>query len=194
MWRENDVLSVEGESIAPTEPTEKKGKYAHFTNMGGYVFFDDSKVTYNKSTKSNYRNADDKTTYDFAEIVINHGVGDGALNSSYAYAYLPTMTENETAGYSANPDTEILLLTEKAHAVYEKNLGILAINFFEAGVFEGKGYSIEAKTVCSVMIRDNVLYVSDPTCSLDAVELNINGKEISVNTKDTFGKTFTISL
>lgn len=198
MWRENDTLTVGGKTLTPTAETEISAKYAHFTNMGGYVFLDENKVTYNKTTRGNYRNKDDKTTYDFAEIVIHHGVGDGTLNGSYAYAYLPTKTVQETAEYSKNPDFEIVQLNEKAHALYEKKLGIFAANFFEADTVKcvsiAPAIEISAKTPCSIMIKDGVLYVSDPTGELDEIELTVNGKKFSFNTKDTCGKTFSVNL
>jgi hypothetical protein len=173
---------------------EISGKYAHFTGIGGYVFFDDNKVKYKKATHNNLFKPEDTQTYVFLEIVMHHGIGDEKLNGAYAYAYLPASSEEKTASYSKNPDIEILSLTKNVHAVYEKNLGILAVNFFDADKFEGKGYSIEAKTVSSLMIENGTLYLSDPTGKLDFVELTVNGKSISQKTSDTYGKTYLIPL
>jgi hyaluronate lyase len=193
-WLEGESLSVEGKAYSPAEETEISGKYAHFTGIGGYVFFDDNKVKYKKATHNNLFKAEDTQTYDFLEIVMHHGIGDEKLNGAYAYAYLPASSEEKTASYSKNPDIEILSLTKNVHAVYEKNLGILAVNFFDADKFEGKGYSIEAKTVSSLMIENGTLYLSDPTGKLDFVELTVNGKSISQKTSDTYGKTYLIPL
>jgi hyaluronate lyase len=193
-WLEGESLSVGGKAYTPTEETEISGKYAHFTGIGGYVFFDDNKVKYKKATHNNLFKPEDTQTYDFLEIVMHHGIGDEKLNGAYAYAYLPASSEEKTASYSKNPDIEILSLTKNVHAVYEKNLGILAVNFFDADKFNSNGYSIEAKTVCSVMIRDNVLYVSDPTGKLDFVELVVNGKTVSQKTSDSYGKTYQFTL
>lgn len=197
-WREGDVLTVGGSPCVPTEKTEMGAKYAHFTNMGGYVFLDGSKVTVKKAANGNCRKADDERKFDFLEMLIEHGMGDESLNASYAYAYLPEQSNEETAKYAENPDTEILCVTETAHAVYEKTLDILAVNFFEAGKISVKGFDIEAKTVCSLMIADGKIYVSDPTGRLDTVKLTVtaNGKtkDIEANTADTAGKTFVFGI
>ncbi len=197
-WREGDALNVDGNVVTPTEKTEMGASYAYFTNMGGYVFFDKNTLTFKKASNGNCRKADDERKFDFLEILIEHGIGDDDLNGFYAYAYLPEQSAKETARYAENPDVEILSVTETAHAVYEKTLDMLAVNFFEAGKINVKGFDIETESVCSLIIKDGKVYVSDPTGRLDTINLSItvNGKstEISANTANTAGKTFVFDI
>jgi hyaluronate lyase len=193
LWREGDALTVNGKELIPTEKTSLSAKNAHFTNMGGYVFFDESDLSFEKTVKSNHRNASDTSTRDFLEIVIDHGVGDGKLNGTYAYAYLPTASSVETSSYSDAPDVTVVANTEKVHAVYEKTLDILAINFFEADTVSYGNTTVSATSPLSIMINGNDINVSDPTKKLDVLKFSINGKEYSVTDPDTLAKTFTLN-
>ncbi len=198
LWHENDRLSIDGKELTEGKITVKDPRYAHFTNMGGYVFLDTCELSFEKATHGNHRKADDEKTYDFAEILVKHGKGNESLNGSYAYAYLPEASEEETAKYSASPDVEILCASEKSHAVYEKALGIFAVNFFEADTVKcdliAPAIEISAKTPCMVMICDGKAYLSDPTSSQTAVELAVNGKEFKIDTSEKNGKTFSFKL
>lgn len=194
LWSEGDTLTVGKKEITPTEKTEISEKYAHFSGIGGYVFLDENKITVNKATRGHNFNENDEKKFDFLEIVIHHGVGNENLNGSYSYAYLPAQSAEETANYLTNPDIEIIKNTEKTHAVYEKKLGILAINFFDADTTEAQGYKIEAKTLCTLMIENGVLYVSDPTGRLNNVELTVNGKEYVIDTSEKHGNTIKLLI
>jgi hypothetical protein len=83
--------------------------------------------------------------------------------------------------------------TEKVHAVYEKTLDILAINFFEADTVSYGNTTVSATSPLSIMINGNDINVSDPTKKLDVLKFSINGKEYSVTDPDTLAKTFTLN-
>jgi hyaluronate lyase len=207
IWREGDVFTVGNESVEPilNAETTLSDRVMHFTNMGGYVILKDygAALKYVKTYKSGdgngYMNSSEATQKrSFLEIVLDHGVGNtssGKLDSNkYFYAYLPEASTEETAKYSASPDVEILLANENAHAVYEKSLGIFAINFFDCDTVKIGDYTVSAKTPCAAMIRNDKIFISDPTCMQKTLELTVNGKTFTANTEGTFGKTFSFEL
>ena len=177
LWREEDVLSVNGSSVSQKDvETESPVRTMHFTNMGGYVFLDDTSVIYQKATNTLQDGSSNTDTRDFLEISISHGTGNGSLNGRYSYVYLPEASVSETENYD---DVVILKRNQRGHAVLEKTLGIVAGVFFEHNVKdtievqeEYAQYTavtnIEANTECAIMVSkgENGQYhisVSDPT-------------------------------
>ncbi len=198
LWTENDVFTAEGKALVPNEKTELDAKYAHFTNMGGYVFLDGEKLSAKKSTCKNFRNENDESTADFLELCIEHGTGNESLNGSYAYAYLPTASAENTAKYSECPDVKIISLTDTVHAVYKEKLDIWAVNFYAGGTVKLGALTVKAESPCCVMISGSTLAVCDPTKYQQEIALTVsaNGKEtaIKANTADSMGKTFVFSI
>ena len=195
LWRDGDVLSVNGSAVtAPsTTETEIDARTMHFTNMGGYVFLESNKtVLYSKAT-SPYNNARKDTelsdTRDFLEISLSHGSGN-VTNGKYAYVYLPEATVQETEDYN---DIQILLLGDTTHAVLEKKLGIVGCVFFEdfgdgVTLTDCEDYTavsgIEADTPCILMVSkgENGEYnisVSDPTQTYSNIKFYITIDGIS---------------
>ncbi len=205
IWREGDVFTVGSTPIiAPaTEKTPVSDRAMHFTNMGGYVLLDDSKVIYKKAT-GKYNGTLEKPPQaaldgqcDFLELYISHGIGDenGKIaNDTYAYAYLPMMSASETVEYEKSPDVMIVHQSEKAHAVYKKSLDILSAVFYEADTVRTEKLTVQALDPCVLMINGGEVAISDPTQSLDKVAIVINGKSYEVNTRDSKGKTVNIKI
>ncbi len=194
LWRSNDVLSVNGVSIAPvTLQTTTDTRTMHFTNMGGYVFLGNHTVSYKKATNMPYGSDPDSgaDTRDFLEVTIEHGIGNSSLDGRYAYVYLPEATLEETNTYNANPDVEILHRSDTTHAVLEKKLGIVGCVFFEdfSDAVEVDNEStavsyIESETPCAVMISKNAdgsytVSVSDPTQTYSSLKFYITIDGIS---------------
>jgi len=107
----------------------------------------------------------------FFELWLSHG--EKPQGACYAYVMLPGRSAEETAGYSADPDVEILACTKQLHAVKEKRLGITAIVFWEAGSYGG----ITVDKPCIVMAREADgrlrLAVSEPTQKAQTVQMKI---------------------
>ena len=223
-WGENDVLSVNGSAVtAPVTPqTTLDARTMHFTNMGGYVFlryndndakcYDGALLRYQKASHNPYHECGtsqfDITPHlsiykDFLEITLDHGVGDGSIEASrYAYAYLPTKTAAETEEYYANPDVQLLSYSENVHAVVEKELKIIAFNYFVEGSEEKIDCSalgsvtpvteISADTPCSVMIStaengEINISAADPTHTYSqiVIYLEIDGLSEVVSKDDS---------
>ena len=206
-WRPagETITLIKSDTVTPitapeTVETTLEERALHFTNMGGYVILKDygASLIYKKASNSyngttGYTDEELpnnlKTNREFFELYISHGVGDknGSPQSTrYYYAYLPEATVEQTQEYSNNPDVELLNIN-KAHAVLEKKLGIVAANFFENTTVsvptEYAQYtgvkSITAQTICSVMVEKGedggyIISVADPTRALDGMDLTVN--------------------
>jgi hyaluronate lyase len=180
IWRENDVLHIDGvlqSNVTATE-TEINARTMHFTNMGGYVFLRSDGKSNNDNNVIKYRKNNG-----FFELIFDHGKGNtsnGALvNNKYAYSYLPEATSEETELYAADPDAFLIAYQPTTHAVLEKKLGIVAANFFEDGTNAAvliKGTNtqytalteLEAETPASIIVSkgengEYVISISDPT-------------------------------
>ena len=228
-------LTYLGKPYAPSDgpsipQTTVDARTMHFSNMGGYVFLraksgvsgdgDGNVIRYAKATNNPYATVGDptlseaqfKSTQDFLEIVIDHSEvtknGDAA---KYAYVYLPEATVQETEDYYAKyitgeGDIDILARNDSVHSVIEKNLKIIACNFFVEG-----GTAIEdieqdcmavteisSQTPCSLMITKNAdgsysVAISDPTQTYSSLTLSIVIEGISEVTSTDAGVSATIS-
>jgi hypothetical protein len=172
--------------------------------MGGYVILKSNgaqlsyaKVenAYNKTNGYNGKPLPEiqTGTREFFELYLNHGIGDSLTgtikNDSYYYAYLPDSTVEETMSYSANPDVALICCDSNVHAVLEKNLGIVAANFFTGKCDDivkiDPAYSnitavesINAETPACVMISKDggdkyIISVSDPTGTYSRTDLTV---------------------
>jgi hyaluronate lyase len=191
LWRDSDVLSIGGTAVdepAKIETTVTE-RTMHFTNMGGYVFLGNTvgKVSYSKVKNGPVTNfgpssinpANYPISRDFLEITISHGKSNTATGNvgygKYSYLYLPEASAEETEIYAQNMDVEIITMQDNTHAVFEKKLGIVALNFFkeyESAVIINKDgtavKSVESETPSSIMITacengEYIISISDPT-------------------------------
>ncbi len=183
IWRNSDVLTVNGSalSLASGDTKTETVKNMHFTNMGGYVFFDDTVITYGKAENSGQTQPNKTNT--FFEATYSHG--SKPSNGSYSFIYLPNATAEETAAYSANKDVTILEVSDKVHVVKENTLGITGYVFYEKGSSNG----VTANVPCAVMITDKdgkvEISVSDPTHLLQNISLTVDlGRSLSVKSAD----------
>ncbi len=216
-WREGDVLTINGlEALPEAILTEvEDAKTMHFTNMGGYVFLENT-------AKVNCAKAEG--TQDFLQITLEHGKGEEGLNGGYAYAYLPEATIQETEEYNQNSDILILQRNQDIHAVLEKSLGALGAVFFNAGTLTNtNGISIVSSITtdggCTIIITKNAdgstkISVSDPTHlrenmqitltttanhiirSDEGVTTSINNGTVTlnINSKGSLGKTYEVVI
>ncbi len=172
IWRKDDVLSVNGKEIAFDGCGCATAKTMHFSNMGGYVFFEPISVKYNKNTGST----------SFLELWIEHG--NKPVNEKYAYIYLPETSVSETTNYSSNPDVQILTQTDTIHVVKETKLGITGYAFYDKG--EANGVKVSDR--CAVMVEENdgeyIISASDPSHLIVDLEIELDLPVSQVVSKD----------
>ncbi len=168
-WRSGDKFTING-SEASLSNYNAIVKNMHFTNMGGYVFFEDTKVEYNKTSES------------YLELWIEHGKKPS--KAQYAYVYLPEATVAETTSYSANPDVQILTQTDNVHVVKETKLGITGYAFYFAG--SANGVSVSSR--CALMVQEKngeyIVTVSDPSQELSTLNVTLELPVSQVVSKD----------
>ena len=201
LWRENDIFSLDGEEVPIGDVfTDTNAKSAHFTNMGGYVFLDSGDVKYRKVTNTGQKQGDALVnpiateSATFLELVIDHGIGNGQLDGSYAYAYLPTATAQETAEYSLLPKISVVKHTDTVHAVAKPSLDALFAVFFEADSVLYGDIKISADAPCTVAVVGNTLYASDPTQTLDKFTVTVSKKNYTVDAASLSGRTAKLPL
>ncbi len=183
IWRGSDILTVNGSalSLANGATRTEAVKTMHFTNMGGYVFADDTVITYGKAKNSGQVQTGKSNT--FFEATYSHG--NTPDDGTYTFIYLPEATATETEAYSNNKDVTILTVTDKVHVVKENKLGVTGYVFFERGSANG----VNAETPCMLMITDKdgevKISVSDPTHLLENIKLTVDlGRSLSVKSAD----------
>ncbi len=149
----------------------KDAKWVHLEKVGGYYFPEGGNLfaRYTKNTDS------------FFELWLNHGVN--PQGETYAYVMMPSKSADEVKAYSDNPDIEVLENTPSLQVVKEKNLGITAMVFWEAG--EYNGISVNEPMMVMVEEKDGRynVSVSDPTHKLTSGRI-VLPKRFEVQTND----------
>ncbi|MBC8570614.1 polysaccharide lyase family 8 super-sandwich domain-containing protein [Zongyangia hominis] len=149
--------------------------------------------------------------------------GANPTDAGYSYVMLPGKSDAETASYASSSDIEILQRDEKAHAVYEKTLGTLGVNFWQndGGILDVNGVKnyVSSDSAASIMVseNDNVMDVSISDATQEnkgaiTVEINRAAKgvlemdegvelvqsspsiKLKVNVKNSAGKSFHVKL
>lgn len=113
--------------------------------------------------------------------------GKAPQQAEYAYVLLPNFSAQNLAAYVAKPDIQILQNTPQVQAVIEKNLGILAANFWEDQVATVDYLSSAQKAAVLVQIKDRQMHISvaDPTQENQGViELSVQKKISAVISHD----------
>ncbi len=155
-WRDNDKLTSGGSEINAELSCNITTNNLHFTNMGGYVFFENTNVEYCKNNS-------------YLEIWLNHGKNPN--KAKYSYVYLPEAAAEETTAYASSPDVEILTQTDSIHVVRENKLGITGYAFYKKGASNG----VTVSDRCAVMVAENdgeyTISVSDPTHLVESLEI-----------------------
>lgn len=150
------------------------------TDNIGYYFPESSDVSFKKETRTgswneiNNGGSNDEIIKNYLSIAIEHGVN--PTEGQYSYVLLPNKTQAEVSTYADKSDIEIISNTDKAHAVYEKSLKMLGINFFEETTVK----NVTATDKASVMIhekgQDYTIALSDPTHKKDSITLYLDGE------------------
>jgi hyaluronate lyase len=169
----NDTLNINGNEI--TQETKIDGaKWAHLSGEAknsdiGYYFPFGQTINAMLETRSgSWRELAQSGTADiytetYSTTWFDHGVNPS--DEKYAYVILPGKSSDETISYAESPDIEVVSDTPSVHAVYEKNLNILGVNFFENKTSSAGGVTSSRQS--SVIVKKDggiiTAAVSDPT-------------------------------
>ncbi len=117
-----------------------------------------------------------ESTQNYLEMWFDHGKN--PTNGSYSYVLLPETGKEETENYAKAPQVTVLANTSAAQAVYQKELGITGINFWEDK--ETTVGEVTCDSQASVMMQEGKdgrlrVAVSDPTMkNKGTITLKIN--------------------
>ncbi|MGG1519053.1 polysaccharide lyase family 8 super-sandwich domain-containing protein [Paenibacillus oryzisoli] len=139
-----------------------------------------------------YNVDEDVQSANYLTMWIDHG--SKPVNESYAYVLLPEMTEEQVENYADSSDIEIIRQDNNVHAVYEKTLHTLGVNFWQDG-----NQSIDAMGVkdyvtvdkaASMMIKEDdhklSFALSDTTKrNSGTITVDINRAAVGVISKDS---------
>ncbi len=136
-------------------------------------------------------------TRNFLTLWFDHGANLLSPGASFAYAVLPNKTAAQTAAYQQSPDIEIVANTASVQAVQEKNLRVLAANFWNATpAAPGSVAGLTADRPCSVSLRYRdglaVLGVSDPTQTLASTSPLILELPVGASARVSSDSAFTV--
>jgi hyaluronate lyase len=123
-------------------------------------------------------------TANYLTLYFDHGVN--PKDASYGYVILPNKSAEQVKNYSVAPDVTILENSREAQGVYEKNLRITGVNFWNDT--EKTVGPITSDRKSSVMIQETetelCVSVSDPTKRGSTVTIQIDRKASKYWTQD----------
>ncbi|KAK6533280.1 hypothetical protein TWF694_002232 [Orbilia ellipsospora] len=158
--------------IKPWQVTRENASWAYLDSFGGYVFLDDEPITFKHEKRKarwtdinqypDYLRYNSEITREYLTIYRNHGID--PTNGTYAYALLPSASEEDTSKFAISPPINITHNTMKLQAIQFNNTHMA--NFWSGGTI---GH-LTAVTPCSITwgftgVEDKYLTISisDPT-------------------------------
>ena len=171
------VDGVEQEVTFDTESTLNNSNWLWLEDVEGFVLLDNTSLD---------------ITRDYTEggvyFRMSASHGDNPANAGYAYVQLPLATKDETLAFANSNTVTVLQSDTKAHAVYDKETGLLGANIFEADVtIDG----ITFHTPCSVIVDETngKMYISNPNREHDLISItlpedwsNVAGEDLVTDT------------
>ena len=171
------VDGVEQEVTFDTESTLNNPNWLWLEDVEGFVLLDNTSLD---------------ITRDYTEggvyFRMSASHGDNPANAGYAYVQLPLATKDETLAFANSNTVTVLQSDTKAHAVYDKETGLLGANIFEADVtIDG----ITFHTPCSVIVDETngKMYISNPNREHDLISItlpedwsNVAGEDLVTDT------------
>lgn len=161
-------------------------EWAHLEGNGtssgtGYYFPEEgtsirARRARNTGNWSDIGTTEGESTQNYLEMWFDHGKN--PTNGSYSYVLLPETGKEETENYAKAPQVTVLANTSAAQAVYQKELGITGINFWEDK--ETTVGEVTCDSQASVMMQEGKdgrlrVAVSDPTMkNKGTITLKIN--------------------
>lgn len=171
--------NVEGSNIGVYFPKETKIGAVRNTRTGKWTDLGSYNVDENVQSAN------------YITMWIEHG--SKPVNESYAYVLLPGRTAEQVENYADSSDIEIIRQDNNVHAVYEKTLHTLGVNFWQDGdqsidAMGVKDY-LSVDKASSIMVKedDNILSfaLSDTTKRSGTITVDINRAAVGVISKDS---------
>ncbi len=107
------------------------------------------------------------------------------IDQTYAYVLLPGKSEDQLKQYVKKPQINIIRNDKQVHAVIEKTLNLLGINFWTDGSKTVEGITCNKAAAILVLQEKSKLYfsISDPTHVQKTIEvtLNVRGTAVMIN-------------
>ncbi|WP_052352979.1 polysaccharide lyase 8 family protein [Neobacillus dielmonensis] len=149
--------------------------------------------TDNWSTSNKYPKFTDSTEITKNYVTLWEDHGKNPVNGTYEYVLLPNKTSSAVTDYATNPDITVLENSADVQAVQEKNLNIVAANFWndktKSVQVNGKDFiTSDKKASVMVMQTGNELEiaVSDPTqANKGTINLEVNNPAAYVISADS---------
>ena len=202
--KDNNKLTIDGENRLWTKDTisTSVSKWALIdgnvpgSNIGIY-FPKGAKLGLTRETRTgkwtdlgSYNVDETVQSADYLTMWIDHDAK--PQNADYAYVLLPGMETAQVDSYANSADIEILRQDNDVHAVYEKTLNILGVNFWRDAEqsIDAMGVNdyLSVNKAASVMVSedDNTLSlaISDSTKRTGIITVNINRAATGVVSKD----------
>ncbi|WP_193774709.1 polysaccharide lyase family 8 super-sandwich domain-containing protein [Vallitalea guaymasensis] len=221
----DEILTVDGQEVSSTLGwnNNEKTNWAHLQGKVkgsdiGYYFPNKPRINMLREARTgswneiNVGGSSDVITRNYLTMWFNHGAN--PQNATYEYVILPNKTKEEVSSYSNKPEIEILANNNKVQSVKEKELNIIAVNFWTDEVNEID--IIKADKKASIIMKEAEDFIevsiSDPTMENEGiinveidkqvteevlhneriiVDENSPTIRFSVNVKDAKGKPFT---
>ena len=123
---------------------------------------------------------------DYFTAWISHGVR--PEEQSYAYVLLPGKSITETEQYAKKSSVQIIRQDDQVHAVKEKSLNIIGINYWTNGHKTVEGITCDKAAAIMVQQAKGKLFfsIADPThAQVQAIQVELNVKGISMITHDS---------
>lgn len=172
-------------------------------NNNGYLFIDNKNIRVsNKMETGKWSNCVISTSYPKEEIALNmfsieimHGVNPS--QGQYAYAIIPGTNEKQMNQYLSKPFFHIIANNPEVQAVENANHTIVYITFYQAGkLLLTEQKDIKVSQPCMLIIKNEKLFVSDPSRRLDDIKIEYNGSliELALPTWQYAGMTIPVDL
>lgn len=151
-------------------------------NTMGYQFMQGSPEVLTGTVRGNWNDAfpthgDRPVSGDVFSLWINHG--ESPVGQDYAYCVFPSVSVEEMREMKSM-DGSHLLRNDRAVQAVARGDAVYAV-FYDAGVLSSGGeLEVEVDGPCLLIVETETLFVSDPTHSLQSLEIKVDGKSYFV--------------
>jgi hyaluronate lyase len=196
----SNTLTVVGQVISPSvsplvlpHPT-----WAHLSGNAaksdiGYYFPQNSDVQLERGERSgNWRSIntsplqslDRVLKANYLTLYVDHGIN--PKDATYSYVILPNKSAEQVKNYANTPDVIILENSAAAHGVYEKNLRITGVNFWNDATTTVGSVTSDRKSSVMMKETDTAIFfsVSEPTQRGGVITLQIERSALSCLRQD----------
>jgi hyaluronate lyase len=196
----SNTFTVDGNVVSASTPASvlSNPTWAHLSGNDansdiGYYFPTEADIQLLRGERSgNWRSInlntflarDRELKANYLTLYFDHG--NNPNGASYSYVILPNKSVEQVKNYSTTPDVTVLENSSEAQGVYEKNLRITGVNFWNDAVKTVGPITSDRKS--SVMMRETdteiFISVSDPTQRSGVVTVQVGRNALECLAKD----------